>query len=99
MDPTNGLSRTTSQKDKSLTELPLAHDVEKQSLHEKDNSSAEAEEKPKDPNIVDWDGPDDPENPMNWSSKKKVTTIAIISAITFLSYGNHSLILSTAYHT
>lgn len=21
---------------------------------------------PADPNVVDWDGPDDPENPMNW---------------------------------
>jgi hypothetical protein len=24
-----------------------------------------------DPNIVDWDGEQDPENPLNWSAKKK----------------------------
>lgn len=37
-----------------------------------------------DPNIVDWDGPDDPENPMNWSKSKKWGAIAIVSLITFL---------------
>lgn len=25
-------------------------------------------------NIVDWDGPDDPQNPMNWTIKKKMAT-------------------------
>ncbi|KAF2494681.1 MFS general substrate transporter, partial [Lophium mytilinum] len=39
----------------------------------------------KDPNIVDWDGPDDPANPMNWSSGKKVTAVGIVSMIAFLS--------------
>ncbi|KAG8922392.1 hypothetical protein FRC00_007490 [Tulasnella sp. 408] len=24
-----------------------------------------------DPNVVTWDGPDDPANPQNWSGKKK----------------------------
>ena len=38
-----------------------------------------------DPNIVDWDGPDDPANPMNWSSGKKVAAIGIVSLITMLS--------------
>lgn len=36
-----------------------------------------------DPNIVDWDGPDDPENPMNWSSGKKTGAVIVIAAITF----------------
>lgn len=38
------------------------------------------------PNIVDWNGPDDPANPMNWTLAKKSGVIAVISAITFLSF-------------
>lgn len=37
------------------------------------------------PNIVDFDGPDDPENPLNWSYKKKWGMIVLVSAITFLT--------------
>ena len=44
------------------------------------------EEKVKDPNIVDWDGPDDPENPLNWTSKRKITATCSIALITFLTY-------------
>lgn len=40
-----------------------------------------------DPNVVSWDGPDDPSNPVNWSEKLKWSNIAVISAITFLTYG------------
>ena len=36
-----------------------------------------------DANIVDWDGADDPENPQNWSSKKRWTIISLVSVITF----------------
>lgn len=34
--------------------------------------------------IVWWDGPKDPENPMNWSSTWKWVNICIISVISFL---------------
>jgi len=37
------------------------------------------------PNIVFWDSPKDPQNPMNWSSKKKWGTVLIVSCITFLT--------------
>ncbi|RWA10361.1 hypothetical protein EKO27_g4744 [Xylaria grammica] len=33
--------------------------------------------------IVDWDGPDDPANPLNWSSARKTFIITVISAVTF----------------
>ena len=34
---------------------------------------------PKDPNLVTWDGPNDPENPQNWSKGYKCTmTIVVI---------------------
>ena len=38
-----------------------------------------------DPNVVDWDGPDDPENPMNWSDKKKWLNIATLSVLTLVT--------------
>lgn len=38
-----------------------------------------------DPNIVDWDGPDDPENPQNWSPAKKWAHIAVLSVLTLLT--------------
>ena len=39
-----------------------------------------------DRNIVDWDGPDDPTNPMNWRPWKVKAHIFIVSAITFIRY-------------
>ncbi len=41
---------------------------------------------PVDPNVVDWDGPNDSENPVNWTAGKKWSNIAIMAAITFLTY-------------
>jgi len=48
------------------------HDVEKglpaETQTEKEPAVTDAEH---DPNIVDWDGDADPENPLNWSARKK----------------------------
>lgn len=38
-----------------------------------------------DPNIVDWDGPDDPGNPINFSARFKIINVGIISALTFIT--------------
>ncbi len=38
-----------------------------------------------DPNTVWWDGDDDPENPYNWPSWRKVVNCSLISALTFLT--------------
>ncbi|RDX43808.1 MFS polyamine transporter [Lentinus brumalis] len=35
--------------------------------------------------VVDWEGPDDPQNPKNWSLKKKWAATLIVSAFTFIS--------------
>ena len=40
---------------------------------------------PADSNVVDWDGPDDPENPVNWKGSLKWTNIGTISTITFIT--------------
>jgi hypothetical protein len=62
-------------------------DIERQSV---DNDLEESKERTdekatRDPNIVGWDGPNDPENPQNWPTRKKVTAVAMASMITFLS--------------
>ncbi|KAL9091785.1 MAG: hypothetical protein Q9159_001300 [Coniocarpon cinnabarinum] len=40
---------------------------------------------PSESNIVDWDGPDDVENPMNWPQGKRMASISLASAITFIT--------------
>ncbi|KAK2037398.1 MFS general substrate transporter [Colletotrichum somersetense] len=44
-----------------------------------------AEEELQDPNILDFDGPNDPEHPLNRSTTRKTTTIAIVSMTAVLS--------------
>jgi hypothetical protein len=31
-------------------------------------------------NVVDWDGPDDPQNPRNWPAWKRMTQVVLASA-------------------
>ncbi|KAF2212828.1 hypothetical protein CERZMDRAFT_121117 [Cercospora zeae-maydis SCOH1-5] len=51
------------------------------------NGEAEEEEEEgeEDPNLVFWDGPNDPANPQNWSVAKKWSQIALISVLSFLT--------------
>ncbi len=39
----------------------------------------------KDPNIVDWDGEDDPEMALNWSAWRKWTYIIMLATLTLLT--------------
>ncbi|KAF2802402.1 MFS general substrate transporter [Mytilinidion resinicola] len=71
------MSKDISQHDDAAD----APDVEKQPVPETEGVGDTSREK--DPNIVDWDGPDDPANPMNWSSAKKLAAIGIVSIISF----------------
>ena len=41
---------------------------------------------PVDSNVVDWDGPQDPSNPVNWSMGLKWGNVAVVSAVTFITY-------------
>jgi hypothetical protein len=46
---------------------------------------APAEEPPaKDPNLVEWDGPDDPEFPLNWPKKKRWIATVILASNTWI---------------
>lgn len=38
-----------------------------------------------DPNVVWWDGPNDPENPYNWPTWRKALNCGLVSAMTFIS--------------
>ncbi|CAI7671642.1 unnamed protein product [Penicillium palitans] len=72
----DGSTISTSNREK------LGVDLETGPLDLNDDAK---EKKTRDPNIVDWDGPDDPENPLNWTSGKKVTATCSIALITFLT--------------
>ncbi len=37
------------------------------------------------PNLVTWDGDDDPKNPKNWAFRKKWAAITIVSFFTLIS--------------
>ncbi|KAL3473986.1 major facilitator superfamily domain-containing protein [Aspergillus californicus] len=53
------------------------------------------EEQPQDPNLVDWDGPDDPENPQNMPKLKKwIVTMSLSSMTMWLTFA--SSVFSTA---
>lgn len=71
----------------TVLEKDIEKDIEKGPRPESLSSEDDANETPEgsDPNIVFWDGPDDPQNPMNWPVKKRWGTVIIVSAITFLT--------------
>ena len=54
-------------------------------IAQKGGVTALTEEEKADPNLVFWDGPDDPQNPLNWSGKKKWGQIAVLSILTTLT--------------
>ena len=39
---------------------------------------------PEETDVVDWDGPGDIENPMNWPKGKRLGHVALVSIINFL---------------
>jgi hypothetical protein len=77
---------THTMAEASAPHTPPSKDIEKQSIHcnlgsvrDGDDNAAQLE------NIVDWEGPGDLENPLNWPTQKKATAIGIVSLITMLS--------------
>lgn len=66
----------------STTEVQEFTDPEKGAPTEVLAVSASIE---KDANLVDWNGPDDPEKPLNWTKKKKWTNMMLIAALTLLT--------------
>lgn len=83
-------SAKTANTQVSPASSDLEKEVDLEMGHPKSSSSSKTEvEKTEqavpDPNIVGWDGPDDPHNPMNWSAKLKWSNVAVVSSVTFLT--------------
>lgn len=50
-----------------------------------DLPAQELSEDERDPDIVDWEGPDDPANPQNWPPRKKWGIISALGAVTLIT--------------
>ena len=81
------MAKVTAIKEAHDSPARYDTDVERLSFEripERETSGAEGKEL-RDPNIVDFDGPKDPENPLNWSTARKTTSIVIVSLTALLS--------------
>ncbi|KAF2024681.1 MFS general substrate transporter [Setomelanomma holmii] len=86
--PTGSRASTRPQvlaDDEKELHVSLSKDIEKGVESSSISSVGPEDEIESDPNIVDFDGPDDPENPLNWSFWKKWGMVMLVSAITFLT--------------
>jgi hypothetical protein len=85
-DQSEALRRSTSNPVAAVdpaTQLPHAGSDGNEVMDlEKGPTASEKE----DPNIVDFNGPDDPEKAVNWSPKNKYSMLALISVMTFITY-------------
>lgn len=71
-----------SDNEKAASNDDSSTDIEKQKPQQESGKNDEDDEK--DPNIVDWDGPDDPQNPMNFNPKRKWAIATIMGLMTFV---------------
>lgn len=46
----------------------------------------------RDPNLVTWEGPNDPENPKNWKIGRKWAAVLVVSSFTFISPVSSSMV-------
>lgn len=81
-----------SSEENIATEKDLEADLER---HGDGTLSAVPPQPREDANLVEWDGPDDPENPMNWSKRSKWTYTLVLSSMT-LCITFSSSVFSTA---
>ncbi len=94
-DHRNEASQSDEESDKS-------EDIEMQRVHDHRNQEQARE---KGPNLVEWNGPSDPENPMNWSRGRKwLITLAMGSmtwVITFASsvFSTTTFVTAREFHT
>jgi hypothetical protein len=79
-DPSENVLPLNSQVNDNTS--TASHAVEGRSVCEARSEASDS----LDPNIVDWDGSDDPENPRNWELGKVIVTLTIVSFITFLRF-------------
>lgn len=83
-------SKNSSSESGTEVEVAQTKDLEanlSESLSVPNDAKGESNtDKTIEPSLVDWDGPEDPTNPMNWPPWKVRTHIFLISAITFIRW-------------
>ena len=76
------------EKELQLDTVPTTtnDDIEKQSQGQRDSQPRQEpqNDSPKDPNLVEFSGPDDPDNPRNWSAKRRWIITAASGIMTFV---------------
>ncbi|KAL1618819.1 hypothetical protein SLS56_010378 [Neofusicoccum ribis] len=77
----------TSTTDSKHSKSESTTDLEKQDVEDsqKDSSIQIPAQDGQDPNLVDWDGPDDPTNPMNWPRSKRLGHVVMASITTLFA--------------
>jgi hypothetical protein len=85
---TSSRPRTATGEEKDIP-ATMEKDLEKGADAESTTSMDQPEEITN-PNVVDFDGPDDTDNPMNWKQSKKWGMISLVSAITDVMREFHS---------
>ncbi|KAK9477048.1 major facilitator superfamily domain-containing protein [Lipomyces japonicus] len=93
--PSTDASSPSETVEKTLSRSSLssstAADVEKTAAAADTEAAADAAAGHKDPDLVTWYGPDDPENPQNWSSGRKMYTLAMFCVLTVSVYMGSSI--------
>ena len=69
----------TSTEEAKLTPPVSGEDTSREDDTGKKEDDAGEEEAIVDPNLVDWDGPNDSANPRNWSKKRKLLNTTLLS--------------------
>ena len=86
--PPAASSTSDDNEKKSSASSSREEDIDLEAAHRGSSLSKkepETDQTEVDPNIVGWDGPDDPNNPYNWTGGLKWGNVAVISSITFLT--------------
>ncbi|KAI1384998.1 MFS general substrate transporter [Hypoxylon trugodes] len=89
--PSRVISRTVSEVRDGI-ESQRDPDLEQGQENEKNAAAAATNPDPGDPGLVTWSGPDDPENPKNWTISKKWGAVFIVSMFTFVSPVSSSMV-------
>ncbi|ROT39923.1 polyamine transporter 3 [Sodiomyces alkalinus F11] len=80
--------RSDRDLEAATTESQPQTDLEKNidnSTGDVDSGASTDSKVDRDPNVVAWDGPDDPENPLNWPESRKWLGLGLISAMTLVT--------------
>ncbi|KAL1968655.1 hypothetical protein VTN77DRAFT_1481 [Rasamsonia byssochlamydoides] len=76
----------------SANDTPANNDVENQATALEKSQTVKSQRSQRDPKLVTWQGPDDVENPKNWSMKKRWAAVFVVSCFTFISPVSSSMV-------